>query len=480
MAKSPLDIQSITQKVVHSFISNYIDQKGLPKLSSNIAITKPGEKSSVADGIDMGYQMEAGVVPIVYGLVGMGSTQFDTGQKPSDEDPEYVVQGIKMPISEGPIYGLAYPVNTSGARDYSAPVAAERNIGDTPLNFQQVLINDKLVMETNEVVNFRDVKCEMTLGNGSGVYQSGTIGSVNPLTNQDVEAYDDTTNTDLLNDLGDVEAGKGKNYVLYWNHEQDQWEAKSFNDLLNEAGATYDGGAGGTGGVGGAGGEGGVGGGGGVGPGAGGLKYTQWNPPPHTFEVHGGEATSESTITEPPATGVTVVTGKGAPLRRLEQSTPYFSDTLTFALDESVDSVDVTTFFPDGIYKEITTVTTVKNGTVTACGTSRPIASSGNLDCLDPAADIAPDGKSATTQERVAGEVTVHVVLTTTICGREFVLHETNYDVSARWLGGYKHTQNFNLFEMNAGSGAIVTGENAGSQQIGALAGDPDCAATNV
>ena len=62
MAKLPLDIQSITQKVVHSFISNYIDQKGVPKLSSNVAITKPGEKSSVADGIDMGYQMEPGVV----------------------------------------------------------------------------------------------------------------------------------------------------------------------------------------------------------------------------------------------------------------------------------------------------------------------------------------------------------------------------------------------------------------------------------
>ena len=246
MAKLPLDIQSITQKVVHSFISNYINQKGVPKLSSNIAITKPGEKSSVADGIDMGYQMEPGVVPIVYGLVGMGSTQFDTGQKPSDDDPKYVVQGIKMPISEGPIFGLTYPTNGS-VRDYSAAFYGKRNNGDTPLNFQQVLINDKLVMEANEVVNFRDVKCEMTLGDGAGVKQSGTIGSVNPLTNQEIEAYDDTTNTDLLNDLGDVEAGKGKNYVLFWNHEQDQWEAKSFNDLLNEAGATYDGGAGGVG-----------------------------------------------------------------------------------------------------------------------------------------------------------------------------------------------------------------------------------------
>ena len=71
--------------------------------------------------------------------------------------------------------------------------------------------------------------------------------------------------------------------------------------------------------------------------------------------------------------------------------------------------------------------------------------------------------------------------LTTTLCSREFVLHEFGYTVNARKIGRHKHTKSFKLSEMNAGSGAIVTGPNAGTQQIGALDGsEGDCNATDL
>ena len=202
----------------------------------------------------------------------------------------------------------------------------------------------------------------------------------------------------LLNDLGDVQAAKGERYVLYWNNSAGRWEAKSFNSLLNEVGATYDGGAGGDGGDGGDGGTGGSGGTGGVGPSSGGLKYTQHNPPPAHIETTGTTKTT-TTITAPPSVGTTVVTGKGAPLRRLDETTPYFSTDIDFAdVDEAIDSINITTFFPDGIYKELTTTTTTVDGTITLCGTERPITNSGNLNCLTPSVTVAPDGQSATTK----------------------------------------------------------------------------------
>ena len=470
----------VAQQIQQSQIGNFVKQKGAPAIISTILKQILGEKPKAHEGVDMGQQVEPGVIPVVYGHVGMSNTQFDLGQKPSDIDPEFVTQEVRMPISEGSIIGVAKRLNDNEVSFFT---------GDNTEHLKQVVINDSFVIDpSTNVANFKDIKFEITKGDGTSTKQTATITDYNPLLVElvddvKIEALDDPTNTKLLNDLGDVQAGKGENYVLYWNNDAGRWEAKSFNSLLNETGATYDGGAGGTGGDGGDGGTGGGGGTGGVGPATGGIKYTQWNPPPVHVETEGTLKTT-TTITEPPATGTTVVTGKGAPLRRTDQSTPYFSTDIDFAeVDEAVDEINVTTFFPDGIYKEIKTVATTVDGTITRCGTTRPIANSGNLDCddLTPAVTVAPDGKTSTTQTREAGEVRVYVVLTTTLCSREFVLHEFGYTVNARKIGRHKHTKSFKLSEMNAGSGAIVTGPNAGTQQIGALDGsEGDCNATDL
>ena len=470
----------VAQQIQQSQIGNFVKQKGAPAIISTILKQILGEKPKAHEGVDMGQQVEPGIIPVVYGHVGMSNTQFDLGQKPSDIDPEFVTQEVRMPISEGSIIGVAKRLNDNEVSFFT---------GDNTEHLKQVVINDSFVIDpSTNVANFKDIKFEITKGDGTSTKQTATITDYNPLLVElvddvKIEALDDPTNTKLLNDLGDVQAGKGENYVLYWNNDAGRWEAKSFNSLLNETGATYDGGAGGTGGDGGDGGTGGGGGTGGVGPATGGIKYTQWNPPPVHVETEGTLKTT-TTITEPPATGTTVVTGKGAPLRRTDQSTPYFSTDIDFAeVDEAVDEINVTTFFPDGIYKEIKTVATTVDGTITRCGTTRPIANSGNLDCddLTPAVTVAPDGKTSTTQTREAGEVRVYVVLTTTLCSREFVLHEFGYTVNARKIGRHKHTKSFKLSEMNAGSGAIVTGPNAGTQQIGALDGsEGDCNATDL
>jgi len=470
----------VAQQIQQSQIGNFVKQKGAPAIISTILKQILGEKPKAHEGVDMGQQVEPGVIPVVYGHVGMSNTQFDLGQKPSDIDPEFVTQEVRMPISEGSIIGVAKRLNDNEVSFFT---------GDNTEHLKQVVINDSFVIDpSTNVANFKDIKFEITKGDGTSTKQTATITDYNPLLVElvddvKIEALDDPTNTKLLNDLGDVQAGKGENYVLYWNNDAGRWEAKSFNSLLNETGATYDGGAGGTGGTGGDGGTGGGGGTGGVGPATGGIKYTQWNPPPVHVETEGTLKTT-TTITEPPATGTTVVTGKGAPLRRTDQSTPYFSTDIDFAeVDEAVDEINVTTFFPDGIYKEIKTVATTVDGTITRCGTTRPIANSGNLDCddLTPAVTVAPDGKTSTTQTREAGEVRVYVVLTTTLCSREFVLHEFGYTVNARKIGRHKHTKSFKLSEMNAGSNAIVTGPNAGSPQSGSLDGTTnDCNATDL
>jgi hypothetical protein len=472
----------LAQQIQQSQIGNFVKQKGAPAIISTIIKQIIGEKPKVHEGVDMGQQVEPGIIPIVYGHVGMSNTQFDKGQKPSDIDAEFVTQEVRMPISEGSIIGVAKRLNDNEVSFFT---------GDNTEHLKQVVINDSFVIDpSTSVANFKDIKFEITKGDGTTTKQTATITDFNPLLVEEadgvkIEAVNDPTNQKLLNDLGDVSAGKGENYVLFWNNDAGQWEAKSFNTLLNEAGATYDGGAGGTGGQGGTAGDGGAGGTGGVGPADGLLKYTQHNPPPVHFETTGTSKTT-ITITEPPATGTTVVTGKGAPLRREDQTTPYFSTDIDFAdVDEAVDEINVTTFFPEGIYKEIETVTTTVDGTITLCGTTRPISNSGNLDCLTPATTVAPDGKTGTEKRRDAGEVRVYVVLTTTLCGREFVLHEYGYTVNERKIGGHKHTESFKLTEMNAGSGAIVTGPNAGTQvgvpTPGALDGSAgDCNSTDL
>ena len=471
---------TLSAEIQKSQIGNFVKQKGAPKIIAEIVKPKIGDKPKTADGIDMGLQVEPGVIPIVYGHVGMSNTQFDLGQKPSDVDAKFTTQTVKMAVSEGPIRGVATRLDDNTISFYSP--------GDVTENFKAVLLNDSFVMEDNGAVNYKDIKLEVTLGDGTTDKQTATIQSTNPLTDEEIEAVNDTTNDKLLNDLGDVTAAKGVNYVLFWNTESGQWEAKSFNALLNETGATYDGGAGGSGGSGGSGGAGGVGGDGGGALVGTAKRYTQWNPPASHVETETTDENTEeitTTITAPPSTGSAVVSGKGAPLRRLEETTPYFTTDIDYAdVDETTDTIDITTFFPDGIYKEFTTVRTVKDGAITLCGTERPITNSGNLNCLTPNVEVAPDGQSSTTTTRANGQVTINYVLTTTLCEgtaseREFILDENSYTVSHLKNGAYKHTHSIAPMSMNAGNTSLEDGRNIiGSVNDGEDGGD--CNATTV
>lgn len=474
----------LAQEIQKSQIGNFIKKKGAPPITSTVKISKLGDKPKTAEGIDMGQQVEPGVIPIIYGHVGMSNTQFDLGQKPSDVDAAFVTQEVKLPVSEGPIFGLAYRSAGSGSsvRDPDGQNHIYSMVGDTAEHFKQIIINDSFVVEpTTSVANFKDIKFELTRGDGAGVYQSGTIRDYNPLLveeddNVKIEALNDSTNQKLLNDLGDVQAGKGVNYVLYWNQEAGRWEAKSFNELLNSVGATYDGGAGGSGGSGGSGGQGGVGGQGGIGPGTGLIKYTQWNPPPaHTKGT--GKFEYEHTVTEPVRPAQTVDTDKGAPLFRVDETTPIFTTDIDFAdVDESVDNIAINIHFPDGIYKEIKTTITTKDGNIELCGTERPITNSGNLNCLTPVIAVAEDGKSSTTKTRVTGEIQVYYALTTVLCEgtpdqREFILHDSTFNISELSNEPYTHRHEVALAEMNAGSTHIGYGTNRGDSHTGPLDG---------
>lgn len=475
---------TLAQQIQKSKIGQFSNAFGISSLLSTVS-KKTSEENAlkIADGIDMGYQVPKNIIPIVYGHVGMSNTQFDNGQSPSDLDAEVIVQSVKMPISEGPIIG---PSELQG----NALAVYETNATSVK-HLKHVLINDSFVIDpTTNVANHKDVKFEMTLGDGgTSSKKIATLGKVNPFLGVDIEAEDDTTNDTLLNDLGDVTAAKGVNNVLYWNAAAGRWEAKSFNELLNEAGATYDGGAGGDGGDGGTGGPGGTGGTGGVGPADGlGLRYTQWNPPPTHTETTGTFKTT-TTVTAPPSTGTSVISGKGAPLREATDSTPYFASNISFTdVTDTVDTISATMYFPDGIYKELTTVQTAIDGHITLCGTQRPNlegADSGDLDCLTPNVTVAPDGQSSTTKTRTAGSVVVHLAYTTTICSREFILHEDSVTIEHLKNGPYEYTHSVAMTGMNAGAGT----KDDGSQQIGALAPSglnqfpyttPSCNATDV
>lgn len=479
----------LAQEIQKSNIGNFISKKGVSSLSGSTSKLALGERSKNSDGIRMGEQLNGEFIPIVYGMMGITNTQFDEGQKPSEIDTDKTVQQVRIAVSEGPIAGLARNTSTDYVYKLTSPNPGVNN----PQVLKSAVVDEKYVIDPiTDVANFKDLKFRMTRGEGNLSYvYLGQIEAHNPIIsdgtddNTITDADNDTITDKKLNDLLDVQAGKGIDYVLYWNSATSRWEAKSFNELLNSAGATYDGGAGGSGGSGGAGGDGGKGGTGGVGPSDGvGLRYTQWNPPPTHMETETtGEVEIETVVTAPPAGGVTVVDGVGAPLRNSEQTTPYFITDIDFAeVDENIDTISVNTFFPDGIYKEITTTTTVKDGVITLCGTERPIDNSGDLNCLTPSVVLAEDGQTATTQTKVTGSVQVNVVFSTQVCGREFILHEGSYIVSNLKRAGYRHTQTFNLTEMNAGLGYIAEGENAGIQQIGTVDPDatPDCNSTDV
>ncbi len=465
---------TLAQQVQKSLVGEFSNSFGASSLLSTVSKkTSDENKAKIADGIDMGNQVPKGIIPIIYGHIGMSNTQFDNGQAPSSVDAEIVVQSIKMPISEGPIVGTAL-LESDDVMTVQTPANSVNHL-------KNVIINDSYVIDpTTNVANFKDVKFEMTYGDGTLNKQESTLLETNPLLDVDIEAVDDTINDKALNDLSDVNAGKGVNYVLYWNTTEGKWEAKSFNTLLNEAGATYNGGAGGDGGAGGTGGDGGTGGEGGVGPSDGsGLKYTQWNPPPHHIEAPVNSKT-EITYTAPPTTPASVVTGKGAPLRESTESTPYFQSTVSFDIDDNIDTLKAKINFPDGIYLEKTTVTTViDNGSITLCDSQRPDlegADSGDLECLTPSVTVADDGQSATVKERETASVIVYYAFTTTLCGREFILHEGSETITHKKNGRHTHTISVPLASMNAGAGTKADG----TQQDGSLIGFGDCNSTDV
>jgi len=460
----------LAKQIQKTVIDNHIARNGVSSLSSSVSRKALNAKSRVPNGVAMGEQLNGEFIPIIYGFMGMTNQQFDEGQKPSEVDTEKTTQQVRIAVSEGPIIGMVkqrpnnlYDFDSiSPSSDWNAEV------------LKSVVVDEQYVIDpTTNVANFKDIKFRMTRGDGNLNYLfNGKIEKHNPLisdgTDEDLDITDaanDTITQKKLNDLLDVQAGKGENYVLFWNHATSQWEAKAFNTLLNEAGLTYQGGAGGTGGSGGDGGSGGRGGTGGVGPITGvPLKYTQHNPPPAHVKTQ-GEFETETTITAYSAPG-SVSGTLGAPLRRESATDPYFSTTIT-DVDDNTNAIKLTFAAPDGMYKEIVTTTTVKNGVIELCGTERPITGSGNLDCLTPDITIADDGQTSTTKTRVAGTARVRYALVTTLCGRDFVLHEDTITVSSLRNGFYSQTETIYLSEMNAGSGAIVTGPNAGTQQIG-------------
>ena len=461
---------TLAKELQQTQIGEFVKQKGAPKLIAEINKPKIGDKPKTADGIDMGNQVETGVIPIIYGHIGMSNTQFDLGQKPSDVDAKFVTQTVKMPISEGPIAGVA-----TRQDDYFINFLT----GDSINHFKSVLLNDSFVVEPNGAVNFKDIKFEMTYGDGTSAKQTATILDTSPITGEEVEAVDDPTNDKLLNDLGDVQAGKGENHVLYWNPAQDRWEAKSFNTLLQEAGLTYQGGAGGAGGAGGEGGDGGRGGTGGVGPSDGtGIKYTQYNPPPVHAEAPNATSKIETTYTPPPIVSETI-TNNGAPLFTLDDTNPYFTTNFT-GLSDQTHSVKFDINFPYGIYQKWTRVSTVIDGTTTLCGTSRPLDEADwDLDnCnLEPNVTVSEDGQTTTTVQYDTGYISVYVVLTKQLCGREFILDERAYSLSDNFRGRISKPLEVDLSNMNSGAST----RDDGTTQHRALDGsDGDCNSTEV
>ena len=458
---------TLAKELQQTQIGEFVKQKGAPKLIAEINKPNIGDKPKTADGIDMGNQVETGVIPIIYGHIGMSNTQFDLGQKPSDVDAKFVTQTVKMPISEGPIAGVA-----TRRDDYFINSLQGDNID----HFKSVLLNDSFVVEPNGVVNFKDIKFEMTYGDGTTNKQTATILDTSPITGEEVEAVDDPTNTKLLNDLGDVQAGKGENHVLYWDPIAESWQAKSFNTLLQEAGLTYQGGAGGAGGDGGDGGLGGTGGvGGAFGSGVGtGIKYTQYNPPPVHAE-HDDTVEIEYEYQSPP-TVIDEITSEGAPLFDLDHATPYFTTNFT-GLSEISDRVEMTINFPHGIYQKWTSTSTVVDGSTTLCGTSRPVGTWDLDSCnLEPSVTVSEDGQTTTTVFYDTGSIQVYVVLTKQLCGEEFILDERVYSLSDTFRGKISKQIAVDLDNMNGGSPT----RDDGTMQMNSIDGTDDCNATDV
>ena len=142
----------VAQQIQQSQIGNFVKQKGAPAIISTILKSILGQKPKAHEGVDMGQQVEPGVIPVIYGHVGMSNTQFDLGQKPSEVDAEFVTQEIRMPISEGSIIGVAKRLNDNQVSFFT---------GDSTEHLKQVVINDSFVIDPNtNVANFKDIKFE--------------------------------------------------------------------------------------------------------------------------------------------------------------------------------------------------------------------------------------------------------------------------------------------------------------------------------
>lgn len=527
----------IAQAKQKSRIANHSDIHGPQTQFSTHSASKDirttNNKPISADGIEMGYQIEKGIIPVVYGHVGMTGTQFGKGQTVSNIDADKVRQTIRIPLSEGPIVGLSYQPAGTVITDSNIHITPGLN---NPEHAKATIINRiQVVSPVDDKAKFQDIDLVVTKGDGTTApQQSFSITNIEPiLTNPDTGASDVPVEEEAdplkLNDLADVSATvKGPDSVIHWNTDSGAWESKSLSDMLRGLDITTTGGTGGTGGSGGTAGDGGVGGSGGVGSFSESIYYTQWNPPPSAVRVvysGTGQIVDESNIittttqTDPPILPATV-TSDGAPLRNIDQTTPEFSCNMSFAnVDEKVEEISIVMNFPDGLYKEITSEVETKTAQtanphadvhheIILCDSVRePLLNQGSslvdargdvdstgggdLECLNAhrsieiatvAATASESYQKATTITRTTGYLWVNYVLTTELCGREFVLDEGTYQISDTKLSAWEHTETLALSSMNAGSGARLTGDLRGSHKIGPFSDtiNADCESATV
>ena len=95
---------------------------------------------------------------------------------------------------------------------------------------------------------------------------------------------------------------------------------------------------------------------------------------------------------------------------------------------------------------------------------------------MTPTTELSEDGQTATTKTRQSGGVLINVILTTTLCGREFVLHEGGFVVSHFKNGPYEYTHSFTPNTMDAGNSSKLDG----TEQDGALVGFGSCNSTDA
>jgi hypothetical protein len=509
-------VQSIQASSVRGAIDHHGAQTIFSTNSNSQNTTITNNKPITYDGIEMGNQTEVGIIPIVYGHVGMAGTQFNKGQTVSDVDSEKTRLTIKVPISEGPIVGLSHQASGTVITNSNIYITPEL---DNPQHAKAVIINRINVVDPlDDKAKFEDIELKLTKGDGTtATYQSFTITDIEPIITEPVTGADVPLELEKsvreLNDLTDVSAtDKGPDSIIYWNSDNGKWESKSLAILLQDVNLTSTGGTGGTGGGGGDAGDGGTGGTGGVGSFSEAIYYTQWNPPPSAVRVvysgsgaivNESDVVTTTTVTDPPILTATV-TSDGAPLRNIDQETPEFSCNMSFGnVDEKVKELSIIMNFPDGLYKEIKTETETKTNPnphadlhheIKICDSVRePLANQGanlvdargdvdstgggDLECLNPYRSIdivtVADGtaeesyQKATVITKTTGYLWVHYVLTTELCDREFVLDESSYEISDTQLSAWKHKHTLALADMNAGSGAQLTGDLRGTHKLG-------------